>query len=110
MTRNPITEPLSPDLVERGNVLKAHVYEADLISLSYLYLSPGAKIKTHLHITENEIYLLETGNQCTCSVNNKIYVLKNGENSVCLVGQQHDLENTSEHDIKVLSIKYQPTF
>ena len=37
----------------------------------------AAKIKTHLHITENEIYLLETGNQCTCSVNNKIYVLKN---------------------------------
>lgn len=103
-------EHLSPDLVERGTVKKEVIIDGfNGVSVVNLFLSVGAKIKFHPHNFENELYKLETGLECTCTIDGLVHKLMCGESCVCLAGQSHNLENTSGHPIKVLSIKYPKT-
>lgn len=77
--------------VEKGEVFSETIYQDSVRTVSLLTLSPGAKIKEHLHLYDSEIYLgLHTGE-------------KIGE---CRQFERHSLENPSTSQyLFVLSIK-----
>jgi len=87
---------LSRDMVETGTILKSN--EVNLIIpntnikglVSRLILSPGAKIKYHMHTKESEFYILYNQNKDVL---------------FCPKGEGHSLENTSDETLEVLSVK-----
>ena len=88
---------LPENLVETGSILKSN--EVDLIIpntnikgiVSRLILSPGAKIKYHMHTKDSEFYILYNDNN---------HIL------FCPKGNGHSLENTSDEILEVLSVKF----
>lgn len=103
-------ENLPSFLVERGTVKKEVILDGfNGVTVVNLFLCVGAKVKLHPHNSENEIYKLETGTECICTIDGIVHELGCGDSCICLAGQSHDLENTSGHPIKVISIKYPPT-
>ena len=83
------SEPLDSLLVERGTVQKCLLFQQEYFSVSVLVLSPDSKIKKHTHFVDNEKYVFETG-----------------EVQVCIKGEEHELESSTDSELRVLSIKW----
>lgn len=83
-------ETLSPLIVENGTITQRLIFATSTFSVHLLELEPGAKIKPHHHNAENELY----------------YFLDTHEVQVFIIGQEHQLENTSNKFIQVLSVKF----
>ena len=82
-------QPLDSQLIERGTVQRCLLFQQDYFLVAILLLSPGAKIKKHTHFADNEKYVFETG-----------------EIQVCIKGCEHELENPTDTELHVLSIKW----
>ena len=82
-------EPLDSTRVERGTVQQSLLFQQGYFSVTILKLSPGAKIKKHTHHSNNEKYVFDTG-----------------EVDVCIKGGEHELENLTDKEMMVLSIKW----
>ena len=82
-----------PETIARGKVLKKTVYQAepksvgDITEISVLYLSPGAEILEHTHVTDREVYYVG-GLQLTCEA-----------------GQSHGYENPTDEVVTIVAIK-----
>lgn len=87
---------LKPSLVENGRVLKRTIFQkSGLGSITYLWLSPGAKIAKHRHIKDAEWYVGWNGKR------------KSVKCEGCTQMEEHELENLSKHRwLFVLSIKF----
>ena len=81
---------LSQEKVENGFIMCEVYEETEHEIKARLYLSPGAKIKKHMHIDDWEEYILE-----------------NGEILTCKKGESHSFENPYEDKWYILgSVKY----
>lgn len=81
---------LDSSKVEKGEVFSETIYKDSVKTVSLLTLSPGAKVREHLHLYDSEIYFdLKTGDVI-------------GE---CKQFERHSLENPSNQYLFVLSIK-----
>ena len=75
---------------KKGEIFSETIYQDSTKTVSLLTLSPGAKIREHLHLYDSEIYFdLKTGDVI-------------GE---CKQFERHSLENPSNQYLFVLSIK-----
>jgi mannose-6-phosphate isomerase-like protein (cupin superfamily) len=77
------------ELVENGSVQKTLIYKDATLEVALLVLSPGAKIKRHQHIDDEELYVIISTRECIW----------------CRKGEWHSLTNESEHPMLVLSVK-----
>ena len=92
-----IPEKLSAELIERGDVKKYTLYSNehnlhsidDLVIIAMLELSPGAKIKLHEHLSDNEVY----------------FIVDTHEYLYCGKGGAHSLENKTNNVMRVISVK-----
>lgn len=89
-------------LIEKGTVEICPLFQSG-VSVSILKLSPGAKIKKHRHTVDNEKYILIETADLGAEIRPQIM----GE--VCMAGGEHEIENTSDKDWYVLSIKWPAT-
>ncbi len=80
---------LSPDFVEDGIIYKIEIYKDEMSEVSFLYLSPGAKISPHEHVDDCEEYIL----------------VKDRVTLHCKKGGTHSLENPGDEWMPVISIK-----
>lgn len=82
-----------PETIARGKVLKKTVYQAEptvfgeITEISVLYLSPGAEILEHTHVTDREVYYVG-GLQLTCEA-----------------GQSHSYENATRNEEVIVAVK-----
>jgi len=86
------TQPILDErLLERGIVLKTHIYEDSNCNVSLLTLFPNAKIRKHQHTDDKEWYVDIAKQRIT----------------VCPKGGEHELENSSETELMfILALKY----
>lgn len=73
---------LESSKVESGQVFVDYIYEDDKKQVALLTLSPGAKIKEHLHLFDSEIYIN----------------IKTGEKHECPQYERHSYKNKSENE------------
>ena len=84
-------ELLDESMLERGEVKKQRIYESANVEVSMLALSPGTKIKEHMHHEDSEWYIFVESEKIEC----------------CPKGMSHSLVNQSDTEyLFVLSIKY----
>ena len=84
-------ELLDESMLERGEVKKQMIFESSKVEVSLLALSPGAKIKEHMHHEDSEWYIFVESEKIEC----------------CPKGTSHSLVNQSDTEyLFVLSIKY----
>lgn len=81
---------LKPRFVECGEILIDKIISTNRFEVSLLVLFPGAKIKKHTHVTDEEFYYC---------INEKVV-------TKCNVGESHDLANNGDEIMFVLSVKY----
>lgn len=89
--------PLNPEYVEKGKVLKSEELIINNIFglkcniiIARLILPPNSKIKYHIHTSDSEFYLFFNSDL---------------PHTFCNKGEGHEIENTSNDPLEVLSIK-----
>ena len=89
-------EKLPAHLSERGEIYKTVLYSnpdsVDVTEIAVLELAPGAMIPLHDHPSDSEMYYFPN-----------IHIAE-----ICMTGGKHELENTSNETLHVISIKKRP--
>lgn len=88
-TQNTTPTKLDEKMVEYGNVYKYPILKNNICEISILQIAPHSKIREHSHTDDSELYFFIT---------DKKY-------SICKQGGTHELDNSSDEWMQVLSIK-----
>lgn len=87
-----LCEPLDSSKVEQGYVMVQNLLETSKVKASLLCVSPGGKIKEHLHTDDSEYYIFPDAEKV----------------EACHKGEAHSLINYSETEhLFVISLKYE---
>ena len=80
---------LDEKLVEYGDVYKFPILQNEILEISLLNVGPKSKVKMHTHFEDSEVY----------------FFIKEKRYSACEKGGKHEICNTSDEWMQVLSIK-----